>query len=62
MRLTFMVKMFEHSFVPNAIFIAFSDYAEVRFFMAYSAIVSAWGFLVWMEKAYRNKKNLQPSE
>ncbi|CAD6649821.1 HN1_G0024860.mRNA.1.CDS.1 [Saccharomyces cerevisiae] len=60
MRLIFIGKMFEYSFVPFLPFSLLTFDSNVGWFIAYSAIVSIWGFAVWMERAYRNKINLQP--
>ncbi|CAI6456147.1 AKR_HP2_G0026250.mRNA.1.CDS.1 [Saccharomyces cerevisiae] len=62
MRLIFIAKMLQYSFLPFSPFnlLNFDNSISVSWFIAYSAIVSIWGFAVWMERAYRNKINLQP--
>lgn len=44
MRWIFLVKMLEHSIVPDAIFFTFVFEHPEKYIVAYSAIVSAWGF------------------
>ncbi|CAI4043697.1 hypothetical protein SKDZ_10G1515 [Saccharomyces kudriavzevii ZP591] len=53
-RLLFILKMFQHTFLPFGLFV--EDY-NANWIVGYSAIVSIWGFAVWMERAYRNKMN-----
>lgn len=60
MRLIFTGKMFAYSFVPFPPFKLLTFDNTVGWFVAYSAIVSIWGFAVWMERGYRHKINLLP--
>ncbi|CAI4039728.1 SMKI09G1365 [Saccharomyces mikatae IFO 1815] len=60
MQILFIGKMFRYSFLPFLPFNLFTFDNSIMWFIAYSVIVSIWGFAVWMERAYRNKINLQP--
>lgn len=61
MRLIFIAKMLQCSFLPFSPFnlLNFDNSISVSWFITYSVIVSIWGFAVWIEGAYRNKINLQ---
>ncbi|CAI2003848.1 hypothetical protein SEUBUCD646_0G03250 [Saccharomyces eubayanus] len=61
MRLFFIVDMLGRTMTPSSTLTCFSNKGLLYWSIAYSAIISAWGFLVWMERAYRKKRNLQPS-
>ncbi|CAI5006151.1 CFC_HP_G0006680.mRNA.1.CDS.1 [Saccharomyces cerevisiae] len=62
MRLIFIAKMLQYSFLPFSPFnlLNFDNSISVSWFITYSVIVSIWGFAVWIEGAYRHKINLQP--
>ncbi|CAI4036935.1 hypothetical protein SMKI_16G2320 [Saccharomyces mikatae IFO 1815] len=57
MRLLFIAKMLQYSFIS---FKLWTPDTDINWIIAYSVIVSIWGFAVWMERSYRNKMNLQP--
>ncbi|CAI4053848.1 SKDZ16G3305 [Saccharomyces kudriavzevii ZP591] len=60
MRLLFFLKMFQYTFLEfELLFVLPNGSAKLIAYVVYSIFVSAWGFLVWAERGYRN--NLQPS-
>ncbi|CAI4053857.1 uncharacterized protein SKDI_16G3325 [Saccharomyces kudriavzevii IFO 1802] len=62
MRLLFLLKMFQYTFLEfELLFVLPNGSAKLIAYVVYSIFVSAWGFLVWAERGYRNKMNLQPS-